>query len=121
MYDYTDNVRRGIALLDAKAPAGWRDRIDWPTVNIYDIRRCVASQAIPPQKEEGYYGSIEVSGYTLAYEWIETLNHENDTDYNCEDFGFNTHTDDDWDEEESFYSPEENLIGVWKRELGVSS
>lgn len=114
MYDYTESVQRGIALLDRKAPSDWRDRIDWTNVHIYSLDTCIAGQAVPSQWMETPYGNYRVSGYSVASEWIETLNEANNTDYDCEDYGFNT-DEEDYDSDDT----EANLINTWKRELGV--
>lgn len=43
-YDYTAAVQRGVALLDAKGPPGWRDRIDLDTLDIGSLTLCVLGQ-----------------------------------------------------------------------------
>lgn len=115
MFDYTEYVRAGIKFLDKNAPADWRNRIDWSTVNIYSVDTCIAGQAIPPKPFADFDGSALQSGYGQACDIIFEI----DEWLNDEDFGFNTHSNDD-SEPDDFYSPEENLIRTWKRELGVT-
>jgi hypothetical protein len=110
MYDYTENVRRGIAFLDEYAPAGWRDRIDWSKVSIMSTDDCVAGQAFGPTIDDGGY---RLSGWSQASDilWGLFTDDENTT-YESGHYGFNYV----WEDDES---NQENLINTWKRELGV--
>jgi hypothetical protein len=49
MSTINERVQAGIALLDEKGPADWRERIDFATLNLQSRRNCVLGQIY------GYY------------------------------------------------------------------
>lgn len=110
MYDYTENVRRGIKFLDEYAPPGWRDQIDWSKVSLMDLDLCVAGQAFGPMvTDEGWH----LSGWSQASDILWGLFTEEELEtYESSHYGFNYV----WEDDES---NEENLVNTWKRELGV--
>lgn len=112
MYDYTQNVRRGIKFLDEYAPEGWRERIDWSRVSLMDLDMCVAGQAFGPTVSDS--GS-HVSGWSQASDilWSLYIDGEHEL-YESSHYGFNFSYDD-------YNEYEENLINTWKRELGVKA
>lgn len=111
MFDYTPYVQNGIAFLDKYGKPGWRDQIDWSRVNIYNGEDCIAGQAM--DRDEDY------SGYGAALDIIEGMNFDDRTHLEDYDFGFNTHDEDEYCDGD-WFSPEENLVNTWRRELGVA-
>lgn len=57
--DQEERIQRGIAFLEEKAPAGWRERMNLKELDINDPFRCVLAQA---------FGSYGV-GIRVVPEW----------------------------------------------------
>lgn len=111
MYDYTENVRRGIQFLDEYAPVGWRDRIDWSKVSIMSYDNCIAGQAFGPVIDDSGY---RLSGWSQASDilWGQYVSGEAGDYYDTSHHGFNySYRDEECNEED--------LVNTWKRELGV--
>jgi hypothetical protein len=112
MFDYTPYVQNGISFLDKYAPADWRNNIVWFSLDIYNLECCIAGQAFGTN--EGY------SEFSRAMDLIEDQNQRDGTHLADQDFGFNTHEDDDYDDDD-WFSPAENLEDTWRRELGATA
>jgi len=77
MRKYEAQVNRGVALLDKKVPE-WRDRVDWPTLNMAMCEDCIGGQIagtffrfidefIPRSKEKGKLD--QATWYGFDTEW----------------------------------------------------
>lgn len=67
--DLRTRVLRGATLLDERGPAGWRERLDLVTLDVFDVDLCVIGQLYPEHTFEG--ATLRLGAPTGTVRWTQ--------------------------------------------------